>query len=280
MKKVFIFDADRCNGCANCMLACKDEHCDNDWTPYAKPQQQTGQNWNWLDERERGQVPKVRVSYVLHMCQHCDDCALVAAAPECVYQRDDGLVIIDPEKAAGRNDLVELCPHGAVTWNAQLDLPQKCTGCAHLLDDGWSVPRCVEVCAMGALRFGDEEDFADEIARGELLPCVEGRTTEAGGAKPRVHYLNLPKRFLAGEVVDTDADEVVIGATVTLENKQTGELRHTLTDELGDFWFKQIEAADYTVYFEKEGYLTRKIDASTIDEDRNVGTIALYAAQV
>ena len=143
MKKVFIFDADRCNGCANCMLACKDEHCDNDWTPYAKPQQQTGQNWNWLDERERGQVPKVRVSYVLHMCQHCDDCALVAAAPECVYQRDDGLVIIDPEKATGRNDLVELCPHGAVTWNAQLDLPQKCTGCAHLLDDGWTVPRCV-----------------------------------------------------------------------------------------------------------------------------------------
>ena len=224
MAKVFIFDADRCNGCANCMLACKDEHCDNDWTPYAKPQQQTGQNWNRLDERERGQVPKVRVSYVLHLCQHCDDCALVAAAPECVYRRDDGLVIIDPEKAAGRRDLVELCPHGAVSWNAQLELPQKCTGCAHLLDDGWSVPRCVEVCAMGALRFGDEEEFADEIARGELL--------------------------------------------------------QTLTDELGDFWFKQIEPADYTVYFEKEGYLARKIDASTVEEDRNVGTIALYAEQV
>ena len=280
MAKVFIFDADRCNGCANCMLACKDEHCDNDWTPYAKPQQQTGQNWNRLDERERGQVPKVRVSYVLHMCQHCDDCALVAAAPECVYRRDDGLVIIDPEKAAGRRDLVELCPYGAVSWNAQLELPQKCTGCAHLLDDGWSVPRCVEVCAMGALRFGDEEEFADEIARGELLPCVEGRTTEAGGAKPRMRYLNLPKRFLAGEVVDTDADEVVIGATVTLENKRTGELLQTLTDELGDFWFKQIEPADYTVYFEKEGYLARRIDASTVEEDRNVGAIALYAEQV
>lgn len=280
MKKVFIFDADRCNGCANCMLACKDEHCDNDWTPIAKPQQQTGQNWNWLDERERGQVPKVRVSYVLHMCQHCDDCALAAAAPECVYQRDDGLVIIDPEKAAGRRDLVELCPYGAVSWNSQLELPQKCTGCAHLLDDGWSVPRCVEVCGMGALRFGDEEEFSDEIARSEQLPCVEGRTTDAGGAEPRMHYLNLPKRFLAGEVVDTDADEVVIGATVTLENKQTGELAHTLTDELGDFWFKQIEPGEYTVYFEKEGYLARKIDASTVDEDRNVGTIALYAEQV
>ena len=95
-----------------------------------------------------------------------------------------------------------------------------------------------------------------------------------------MHYLNLPKRFLAGEVVDTDADEVVIGATVTLENKQTGELAHTLTDELGDFWFKQIEPGEYTVYFEKEGYLARKIDASTVDEDRNVGTIALYAEQV
>lgn len=283
--KVFVFDADRCNGCANCLMACKDEHCDNDWTPYAQPQKQTGQNWNWIDERTRGQVPKVRVSYVLHLCRHCDDCAVVAAAPECAYRREDGLVVIDPQKAAGRRDLVKACPFGAVSWNDERNLPQKCTGCAHLLDDGWSVPRCVEVCGMGALRFGEEEDFAAELAKSEqpvpvALPGAEGTDPEAAAKlHPRVHYLNLPKRFLGGEVVDLDADEVVIGATVTLENRATGELRHTLTDEFGDFWFKQIEAANYTVYFEKEGYLARKVDASTVKEDRNIGTIALFAEQ-
>ena len=33
--KVFIFDLDRCNGCHNCQIACKDEHVDNDWSRYA-----------------------------------------------------------------------------------------------------------------------------------------------------------------------------------------------------------------------------------------------------
>ena len=43
--KVFIFDLDRCNGCHNCQIACKDEHVDNDWSPIARPQPDTGQFW-------------------------------------------------------------------------------------------------------------------------------------------------------------------------------------------------------------------------------------------
>ena len=31
--KTFVFDAARCNGCFNCQIACKDEHCGNDWMP-------------------------------------------------------------------------------------------------------------------------------------------------------------------------------------------------------------------------------------------------------
>ena len=36
--KSIIVDLDRCNGCFNCQIACKDEHCDNDWRPIAAPQ--------------------------------------------------------------------------------------------------------------------------------------------------------------------------------------------------------------------------------------------------
>ena len=71
MGKVFIFDAAKCNGCRNCQLACKDEHVDNEWLPYAKPQPDTGQFWTSMEEIIRGQVPKVKVSYVMHRCQHC-----------------------------------------------------------------------------------------------------------------------------------------------------------------------------------------------------------------
>ena len=27
--KVFVFDLDKCNGCHNCQIACKDEHAGN-----------------------------------------------------------------------------------------------------------------------------------------------------------------------------------------------------------------------------------------------------------
>ena len=267
--KVFIFDLDRCNGCHNCQIACKDEHCDNDWSPIAKPQPDTGQFWNKVEQKVRGQVPKVRVSYVLHMCQHCDDCELIKRAPEAVYKREDGLVIIDPEKAVGHKELVDACPYGAVYYNAALDIPQKCTGCAHLLDDGWEMPRCVEACGLRALRFGEEADFAVELAASEeLVPKAETR--------PRMHYLNLPKRFIAGTVVDLSINEVLIGATVTLENKETGALLATKTDEFGDFWFKQIAPGSYNVYFEAAGYLTRKIETDTLETDMSVGAVELF----
>ena len=168
MGKVFVYDHDKCNGCRNCQLACKDEHVDNEWAPWAKPQPDTGQFWTRVEERVRGQVPKVRVSYTVRMCQHCGDAPCMAAAPEAVYRRPDGLVIVDPEKAHGLRELVEACPYGAIYYNEELDIPQKCTGCAHLVDAG-ELPHCVDVCPHEALRFGDEEDFAEEIAAAEAL---------------------------------------------------------------------------------------------------------------
>lgn len=263
--KVFVFDAEKCNGCRNCQLACKDEHCDNDWTPYAKTQPQTGQFWCDIEERVRGQVPKVKVSYFVKM--DAQDDALRKYAPEVLMPREDGLIVLDPEMCKGRKDIAD--QFNGVYWNEELGICQGCTGCAHLLDSGWSVPRCVEACGMDALRFGDEEDFADEL-----------KNATKTSPDSHVYYLNYPKRFLAGEVVDTDADEVVIDATIVLENKETGELARTKTDDLGDFWFEQVQPADYNVYFEKPGYLTRMIEASTKDQDTNVGTIALYAAEI
>ncbi len=136
------------------------------------------------------------------------------------------------------------------------------------------MPHCVDVCPHGALRFGDEEDFAEEIAAATAL--VPER---AEADRPRVYYLNAPKRFLAGVVVDLEADEVVVGAKVTAENLATGEVLAVETDEFGDFWFRQVGKAAWRVYVEAEGYLTRVLEASTAEEDRNMGPVALYKAE-
>ncbi|MBQ1516363.1 MAG: oxidoreductase, partial [Lachnospiraceae bacterium] len=137
MAKVFVIDVARCSGCHNCQLACKDEHCGNDWRPYAAPQPPTGQFWCKVTDHPRGTIPKVKIHYIPVLCNHCADAPCIAAAENgAVYRREDGLVVIDPEKAAGQKAIAEACPYGAVYWNEELSLPQKCTGCAHLLDHG------------------------------------------------------------------------------------------------------------------------------------------------
>ena len=107
----------------------------------------------------------------------------MTAAPDAVYRRPDGLVVIDPEKAKGNKALLDSCPYGAIYWNEELSLPQKCTGCAHLLDRGWSEPRCVDACPTGALQFKEESEL-DLTGTVPLLPGAPGT--------PRVFYKNIP----------------------------------------------------------------------------------------
>lgn len=271
--KIFVVDVEKCVGCRSCQLVCKDEHCDNDWMPYAAPQPDTGQFWMRVDEKERGQVPKVTVAYTPIMCQHCENAPCMAVAKDgAVYRRDDGLVVVDPAKAKGQKAIVEACPYNAVFWNEELEIPQKCTGCAHLLDEGWKVPRCVEACAHDALRFGDFEDFKDELEAAELLK-------PDANTKPHVYYLNLPKRFIGGEIADLEKEEVIIGAKVVLTDLASGQTWETESDDFGDFWFRQIPASDYSISVEAEGFRSRVVTdfISTVDKDLNAGTIAMYA---
>ena len=267
MGKVFIIDLAKCNGCHNCQVACKDEHCDQAWLPYAQAQPETGHFWMKVEQKERGQVPVVKLSYTPLLCNHCDNCALEAKGEE-TYRRGDGLVIIDPEKAKGKKELVGTCPHGRVFWNDALDLPQKCTGCAHLLDDGWTVPRCVDACPTDALLFGDEEDFAEEIATAQISDA----DAETGS---RVYYLNKPKRFIAGTVVDPAEGEVLIGARVSAYAADGSVAATAATDEFGDFFFNMLEPGVYTVEVEEWGYSKQALSVDVTADDISLGVISM-----
>ena len=112
--KAFAIDLSICNGCYCCQVACKDEHCGQDWLPYAKAQPETGQFWLGVDEMVRGQVPKVKITYLPTLCQHCDDAACIKACPVegAIYQREDGMVIIDPQKCTGLQTVRGRLPYG------------------------------------------------------------------------------------------------------------------------------------------------------------------------
>lgn len=274
MGKVMIIDLAICNGCHNCQVACKDEHVTNDWSPIAKPQPDTGQFWNKVMNLERGTFPKVQVTYHHSMCQHCEGAPCMDACPEhAIYRRPDGIVIIDPDKCRGNKMCMAACPYeNAIYFNDDLNIAQKCTFCAHLIDQGWTETRCSDACPTGAFTFGEEEDLKDKIAQAELLmPELPTR--------PCVYYLNLPKKWIAGAVYDQGADECTVGAIVTATNRETGATVSATTDNYGDFWLKDLADGTYTVLIEKEGYLTQKlgpIDATT--KDQNLGDIALWNA--
>ncbi len=97
-----VIDVTKCNGCYNCFLSCKDEHCGNDNVPYALSQPMTGQFWMRINEKERGKYPWVKVAYTAIPCMHCENAACIKASQNgAIYRRADGIVIIDPEKAKG-----------------------------------------------------------------------------------------------------------------------------------------------------------------------------------
>lgn len=268
--KVFVFDVSICNGCYNCQIACKDEHVANDWTPYAKPQPETGQFWLKLSEHVRGTVPKVKVAYIAQMCNHCRDAPCIPSCPvDAIYQRTDGLVIINPIKCTGCKNCVDACPYDAIYWNDSLNIAQKCTGCAHLLDSGWKEPRCVDACPTLALRFMEERDAR---AQGLLSGAGYLKPERRARDKPQVHYRNLPKRFVAGTVYDPVQKEVIVGASVTLTG---GKVKYVATtDGFGDFWFEKLEVGTFNLLIESDGR-SREFREISTERDVNLGDIPL-----
>lgn len=266
MAKVFCIDVARCSGCYNCQFACKDEHCGNEWMPYAKEQPLTGQFWTKIEEHVCGSRPKVKIYYTPLMCNHCDDPACVKAGRDgAVYKREDGLVIIDPEKAKGQKQIVRACPYGAIYWNEALQIPQKCTGCAHLLEQGLK-PRCVDNCRTGALQFGEEDEFADFIKDAVIMQPELG-------LKPRVYYKNIPGQFIAGCVYDPVKEEIIRNARCTLKGE--GLEKTELTDAFGDFWFKDLPVGVFDVTIEAEGFETVSFKAVSTEKCVNLGDIPM-----
>jgi Fe-S-cluster-containing dehydrogenase component len=267
--KHFVLDLDKCNGCYCCQVVCKDEHVANDWTPYTKPQPDVGQFWIKLHETVRGSVPKVKVSYFPQMCLHCTEAQCMAACQTegAIYRRPDGLVIIDPLICTGCKRCQDACSHEAIYFNEDLNIAQKCTGCAHLLDDGWSEPRCVDACPTNALRYEEESDLKDQIQAAEPMNC-------GGSGGALVHYLNMPKGFVAGTVYDPVEKEVVFGATCTLVGADNTVFQ-TETDDFGDFWFRDVvEGQTYHLTVEKGG-ASKAIGNIVAGKGNNLGDIPM-----
>jgi len=276
--KCFVVDLEKCCGCYNCQFACKDEHVENDWTPYAKPQPDTGHFWIKVEQIVRGgqvgsSMPKVKLNWMVELCMHCDNPPCIPACPVgAITKRDDGLVLINPATCNGCKYCIDVCPYGAIYFNEDLRIAQKCTGCAHLIDKGWKLPRCVDACPTEALKFGEYEELSELIAKAEVLKPELN-------VKPRVYYINLPTLFITGAVYSPEEDECIEGASVTATDLASGKIYVTTTDIYGDFWLEKLEKKHtYSLKIEKEGYYPKTIGVIYMEKDVNLGDIALFKA--
>ena len=270
-----VVNLDRCVGCYNCQIACKDEHVGNDFPPVAKSQPVFGHFWMAIQEVERVVSPShIRVNYIPVFCQQCADAPCIAAAQNgAVYRRGDGIVIIDPVKALGQKQLAASCPYGVIFWNEEQKLPQKCTFCAHLLDDGWKEPRCVQTCPAGCLTFGDLEDRASPAAK--LLEKTRAETWHPEfKAKPNVYYSGLPKPMLSGRVLFADRNEWGGNVSVTLTDTAGGK-HECRTDCFGDFAFDRLEPKTYTLGLEAPGYAFQSREIAVTTDISHLGDIEL-----
>ena len=271
-----VIDVARCHDCTDCFLADKDEFVGNDFPPYSVAQPWSGHRWLNIMRKERGQHPIVQVAYLPIPCMHCDQ-APCLTDDGAVYKRDDGLVIIDPKKAKGRKEIVSSCPYGVIYWNDEADLPQKCTGCVHLLEEGWTETRCSQVCPTEAIKLilADDAQMA-KMAKSENLEVY----WENLGTKPRVYYKNLyrwEKVFVSASVAYKDTDECAEGAKVTVSvgGKKAAE---GTVNNYGEFVVDELEpGTSCEVLIEAPGYKPYSTKAK-LDESTNLGQVFLDKA--
>ena len=238
-----IVDVDECINCYNCALAVQDEYAEMEHPGYTAPMPKHGHRWINILRAERGKFPIVDVSFVPTMCNHCDDAPCVEAAENnAVHKRSDGIVVIDPKAAKGQKHLVDACPYGAIWWNEIEEVPQHWNFDAHLLDEGWKEPRCVNVCPTGALKSVKVSDLEmSQIVKDEELETLKPELE----TQPRVYYKSLKsltKVLIAGTLEKVSNGRTECAADIHVSLSQSGSpVAESVTDEFGEFKFDGID---------------------------------------
>lgn len=174
-----VVDLRRCVGCQACTVACAMENR----TPL-------GSQRTSVTDFETEDSPAPRKVLVPRLCNHCRRPSCVPACPVgATFQREDGLVLVDPARCVGCGYCVLNCPYGARFLNREAKTADKCSLCSHRLDAGL-LPACVETCIGKARVVGDLND--PQSAASRLLAQGKAAVLKPeAGTEPQVYYVGL-----------------------------------------------------------------------------------------
>jgi Fe-S-cluster-containing dehydrogenase component len=187
----YALDLSRCVGCRKCVYACVEENnLSRDpqihWITVLEMKKETGVNVMESDPYyDVDLVPREGHFYMPVQCQQCDNPPCVKACPvQATWQEPDGIVVVDYDWCIGCRCCMSACPYGARHFNwAAPTIPaaeinpdmhilgnrprpkgvvEKCTFCIQRVRKG-RYPACVEVCPVGARKFGNLLDPSSEV---------------------------------------------------------------------------------------------------------------------
>ncbi len=195
-------DISRCIGCRRCVYACVEENNQSrnpqiHWITVLRFKK--GDKWiNDLENADKyynpDKVPEPGYFYMPTQCQQCENPPCVKACPtQATWSEDDGIVVVDYNWCIGCRYCMAACPYGARHFNwTRPGLPkeeiqtqthylgnrprysgvvEKCTFCIQRTrNKPGQYPACVEICPVGARKFGNLLD-----PKSEIRYCIENK---------------------------------------------------------------------------------------------------------
>jgi Fe-S-cluster-containing dehydrogenase component len=187
----YALDLSRCIGCRRCVYGCVEENNQSrnpqiQWIKVLRMEKEKGIN---IEEAELyynpDLVPEEGYFYMPVQCHQCRNAPCTKVCPvQATWKEPDGIVVVDYNWCIGCRYCMAACPYGARHFNwAEPKIPdeelnpkthylgnrpryvgvvEKCTFCVQRSRNG-RYPACVEVCPVGARKFGDLNDPDSEI---------------------------------------------------------------------------------------------------------------------
>jgi len=212
----YAIDLSRCIGCRKCVYACvKENNLSRNPEVHWIVNLQFRKNEKWLNMEEGNAyynpeiVPEKGYYYVPTQCQQCENPPCVKVCPvKATWKEPDGMIVVDYNWCIGCRYCMAACPYGARHFNwgkpyipkeeLNPDMhylgnrPQykgvvgKCTWCIQRTREG-RYTACVEICPVGARKFGNMLDPKSEL-RYILEHMKVFRLKEDLGTNPKFFY--------------------------------------------------------------------------------------------
>jgi len=268
-----LININRCSVCYSCQVACKDEFVGNVHPPYSYSQTDKEQSWITVTETEKGTYPYVKVYPTAVTCMQCENapCMKACSVPGCMYRTENGVIIIDPDKCNGCQACLKACPYGAIVFNDDKNISQKCTLCQHRIQEG-KEPACVDACPSGVFTFGEESKILQEAKnRGARVMHPEYATG------PKIYYIGLPSPSLVGHLIDSVSLMDIAGADVTLTDVKAGSALSVKSNVSGNILVQELKLGNiYNAKVTCKGYQPQTIDNIVLDvEYKHLGNMKL-----